>query len=332
MILSAVSKIKLYFPGLCLSMTIGLAALFLSNQYGMPAMLMALLLGLAFHFLSDDERCKKGLFFSAKTLLRTAVALLGLRITITQVFAFGWQALLIVVLAVIATLIFGVFLAKIMGYNYKFGALSGGAVAICGASAAMAISSVMPQNEQTKKETLFSIIGVTTLSTIAMIFYPILVAKLGFNNQQAGLFLGATIHDVAQVTGAGYSLSPEIGDISTFFKLLRVAMLVPIVLIISFFVNRSNISENGKKPKVSVPLFLIGFVLLFLLNSLAPLPSELISGAKSLSSMLLLTAVAALGVQTSLNEITKLGIKPILLIVSETLFIAIFVLAFILFI
>lgn len=326
MIKSAKRYFDSYFPGICVAVTIGLAALFLSNQYGIPAMLMALILGLAFHFLSDVEKCAKGLQFSAKTLLRTGVALLGLRITLEQVSALGWQPLVIVVIAVFATILFGVVVAKAMGYDYHFGALSGGSVAICGASAAMAISSVLPQNEQTKKDTLFTIIGVTTLSTIAMVLYPIIATKFDFTDVQAGLFLGATIHDVAQVTGAGYSLSPEIGDISTFFKLLRVAMLVPIVLLISVIMSRTTKTAGGGKTAVAIPHFLIGFVLLFLLNSFVGVPVTVTDFVKSLSSMLLLTAVAALGVQTSLQEIAKLGLKPIALIVSETVFIAVIVL------
>lgn len=326
---SQILHIKAYGAGLCLSLVIGLSALFLSSQYGASAMLMALLLGLSFHFLSHNKRYDKGLAFSAKTLLRIAVALLGLRISLEQILALGWQPLIIVILAVLATLGFGVFLAKAMGYGYKMGALTGGAVAICGASAAMAISAVMPQNDQIKKDTVFAIIGVTTLSTLAMVFYPLLVMKLGFNDQQAGLFLGGSIHDVAQVTGAGYSLSPQIGDMSVFFKLLRVAMLAPIVLVLSFFMNRGAAASGGNKAKITMPFFLIAFILLFLLNNIVSLPQGFIDFTKYLSSLFLLMAVAALGVQTSLKEITKLGLRPVLLIIGETLFIAVFVLSFI---
>lgn len=315
-----------HFPGVCLSFTIGLAALFLSSQYGVPAMLMALILGLAFHFLHEEPKCKLGLMFSAKTLLRTGVALLGLRITIDQVFSLGWQPLLVVLLAVIGTLLFGMLLAKIMGFGYGFGALSGGSVAICGASAAMAISAIMPQNEQTRKDTLVTIIGVTTLSTIAMIAYPIIAKELELSNEFASLFLGATIHDVAQVTGAGYSISTEVGDLSTFFKLLRVAMLVPIVLIMSFFINRSLKTSGGKAASVTFPKFLIWFVVLFLLNSFITIPEQIIALSTSASKTFLLTAVAALGVQMSLKEVKQLGFKPIALIVSETVFIAVVVL------
>lgn len=326
---SQISHIKAYGAGLCLSLMIGLSALFLSSQYGASAMLMALLLGLSFHFLSHNKRYDKGLAFSAKKLLRIAVALLGLRISLAQILDLGWLPLIIVILAVLTTLGFGVCLAKAMGYDYKFGALTGGAVAICGASAAMAISAVMPPSEPNKKDTVFAIIGVTTLSTLAMVIYPLLVIKLGLNDQQAGLFLGGSIHDVAQVTGAGYGLSPQIGDMSVFFKLLRVAMLAPIVLAIRFFVNRDAVASGGNKAKITMPFFLIAFILLFLLNNIAPLPQGFIDFTKFLSSLFLLMAVAALGVQTSLKEITKLGLRPIILMASETLFIAVFILGFI---
>lgn len=318
--------INSYFPGVCLSFTIGCAAMFLSAQYSVPAMLMALLLGLAFHFLDDVKKCQKGLMFASKTLLRIGVALLGLRITISQVESLGWQPVLLLVCAVVGTLLFGVFLARLLGFSYSFGALSGGSVAICGASAAMAISAILPQNEQAKKDTLITIIGVTTLSTFAMIAYPIIAEKLGLNAELASLFLGATIHDVAQVTGAGYSMSNEIGDLSTFFKLLRVAMLVPVVLVMSYFINAFLKSNTCAKKSIVFPKFLIGFVVLFLVNSFIVIPEQITELANSVSKTFLLTAVAALGVQMSLEDMSKVGIRPVILIVSETIFIALIVL------
>ncbi|UTW11185.1 YeiH family protein [Marinobacterium rhizophilum] len=319
-----------YFPGLCVAVTIGIAATFLSQRYGAPAMLMGLLLGLAFNFLSDEPRVVPGIELAAKTLLRLGVAMLGLRITFSDVLTLGWPPLLMVCSAVLLTIGFGIVMARLLGFSNRFGTLTGGSVAICGASAAMAISSVLPQNEQTKKDTLFTVISVTTLSTVAMVLYPMISHELGLTPAEAGLFLGGTIHDVAQVVGAGYSVSSEVGDLSTFVKLLRVAMLVPIVLVIGVVIRRAMASRGEVGGgSVGVPGFLIGFVVLFTLNSLGWMPQVIVEPMADSASWLLLTAIAALGVRTSLKEILTVGLKPVLLVVSETIFIVLLVLGFI---
>ncbi|MGP7735354.1 YeiH family protein [Oceanimonas smirnovii] len=323
---------KRYFPGICVAATIGIAASFLSQHYGAPAMLMALLLGLAFNFLSQEPQCAPGLELSAKTVLRLGVAMLGLRITFGDVLTLGWQPMLMVCSAVVLTIGFGVVMARWLGFSKEFGTLTGGSVAICGASAAMAISSVLPQSEQAKRDTLFTVISVTTLSTLAMIFYPMISESLGLSDQEAGLFIGATIHDVAQVVGAGYSMSAEVGDLSTFVKLLRVAMLVPIVMTIGILIRRaaSKKGEQSYGGSVAIPGFLIGFVVLFVLNSLSWIPQNIAQPLAGSSSWLLLTAIAALGVRTQLKDILSVGWKPVLLVVLETAFIALLVLAYLL--
>lgn len=319
-----------FFPGLCIAITIGIAATFLSQRYGAPAMLMGLLLGLAFNFLSDEPRVVPGIDLAAKSLLRVGVALLGLRITFSDVLTLGWIPMLMVCSAVILTIGFGILMARLLGYSSQFGTLTGGSVAICGASAAMAISSVLPQNEQTKKNTIFTVISVTTLSTLAMVLYPMISHVLDLSPSETGLFLGGTIHDVAQVVGAGYSVSAEVGDLSTFVKLLRVAMLVPIVTAIGIIIRRASVSGgNATTNRVAVPLFLICFIALFSLNSLGWIPKNVVDPLADSASWLLLTSIAALGVRTSLKDIMTVGLKPVLLVVSETVFIAVLILTFI---
>ncbi len=316
-----------YFPGVCVAVTVGIAASFLSQRYGAPAMLMALLLGLAFNFLRQDPACLPGIEFSAGTLLRIGVVLLGVRITFGDVLVLGWQAVLLVCVAVLSTLAFGIVIARAFGFSRWFGVLTGGSVAICGASAAMAISSVLPPGKESKRDTLFVVITVTTLSTVAMVVYPTICQSLGFSPQQAGLFLGGTIHDVAQVVGAGYSISTEAGDLSTFVKLLRVAMLVPVVLAIGIAARICVAGRRAGRAAVATPAFLLGFVVLFVLNSLELVPAMIAEVLSAAASWLLLTAVAALGVRTSLQEILKLGWRPVVLMLSETVFLGLLVVA-----
>ena len=321
-----------YFPGVAVATAVALAASFIAQRYGAPAMLMGLLLGMAFHFLNETPRVGPGLELVAVKALRLGVALLGLRLTVADVASLGWTPVLLVVCAVLATLLFGVVLGRLLGCERQLGVLTGGSVAICGASAAMAISSVLPKGPDTQRQTLFTIIGVTSLSTIAMVLYPIIGDVLQFNDQEMGIFIGATIHDVAQVVGAGYSLSPTTGDLGTFIKLLRVAMLVPVVLVIGIIFRNKVGAAADREKAPAFPLFLIGFIVLFAVNSTGLIPGDVIQPVANLAPALLLVAIAALGIRTSMQEVMTIGLKPVLLIVGETLFIAAIIVAYLLWI
>jgi uncharacterized integral membrane protein (TIGR00698 family) len=321
-----------YFPGVAVATAVALAASFIAQRYGAPAMLMGLLLGMAFHFLNETPRVGPGLELVAVKALRLGVALLGLRLTVADVASLGWTPVVLVVCAVLATLLFGVVLGRLLGCERQLGVLTGGSVAICGASAAMAISSVLPKGPDTQRQTLFTIIGVTSLSTIAMVLYPIIGDVLQFNDQEMGIFIGATIHDVAQVVGAGYSVSPTTGDLGTFIKLLRVAMLVPVVLVIGIIFRNKVGAAADREKAPAFPLFLIGFIVLFAVNSTGLIPGDVIQPVANLAPALLLVAIAALGIRTSMQEVMTIGLKPVLLIVGETLFIAAIIVAYLLWI
>ena len=310
--------------GVALSLALSLTAYAISHRYGAPAMLMGLLLGLSCHFLSESRHFAKGLVWASGPCLRFGVALLGLRLSLGDVALLGWPAVMTVCAAVLMTVGFGVLWSRLLGCGRDLGLLTGGAVGICGASAAMAISAALPESEGKQRLTLFTVIGVTSFSTAAMVFYPIFGDLLGFSSTDMGFFIGATIHDVAQVVGAGYSVSAETGDLATFVKLLRVAMLVPVVMGIAFLCRSSALAHGASQSaKPSFPLFLLGFVALFLLNNSLPLPTALTQGASHLATGLLLLAVTALGVRTSLREVASIGWRPIALLGGETVFLAV---------
>ncbi len=319
----ALAALQKYAPGILVSVIIAIAATFLSDHYGGPVMLFALLLGMAFYFLSQEGRCIDGIELASKRILRIAVGLLGAQITIGEIMQLGITPVVMVVVAVILTIGFGVVGARAFGLSRPFGLLTAGAVAICGASAALAISSVLPKGESHERDTVFTVIGVTTLSTMAMIIYPIIIAFFHLDHAAIGIFLGGTIHDVAQVVGAGFSVSQETGTVATFVKLLRVAMLVPVVMSLTFIFRAHNVSAAGRR----LPGFLVVFVLLVLINSTGIIPPVILDALKSISRWCLVTAIAALGMKTSLKAMAAVGWKAIALIVSETVFLAVLVLA-----
>lgn len=321
------ARCALLWPGLAISAVVAVAAQFLAEHYGAPVMLFALLLGMAVNFLSDDSRCKPGIEFVARQVLRWGVALLGLKITLDQVQSLGWQSVFMVVLAVSLTITLGIVVAKWMGFKPFFGLLSGGSVGICGASAAMAIAAAFPNHPQKDRATLFVVISVSTLSTVAMVLYPMLARWLGLDPQQAGFFLGGTIHDVAQVVGAGYSMGQQTGDTATVVKLMRVAMLVPVILVAAWM-TRAVHAESAGAPASRPPLlpwFAVVFVLLVLLNSLLHLPEIVVSTGHGLSRAFLVTAMAAIGIKTHLKDILSVGWKPVALMLLETVFLAVLI-------
>ena len=323
--LGAVRKAQNVFPGIMMAVVVALAAKFISEHYGAPLMLMALLIGMAFNFLTEDGgKCLAGIEFSAKALLRIGVALLGLGITLQQIAATGHEVLFITVGGVVLTIICGLGLSRVLGRRVRFGLLTGGAVAICGASAALAISSVLPKNEVLERDTVFTVIAVTALSTLAMIIYPIIADYAGLSEIATGVFLGATIHDVAQVVGAGYSVSDLTGETATFVKLLRVAFLVPIVLILSIMFAGTR--EPGQKRSLPIPFFVIGFSALVVVGSYGLVPAAIKDALLSLSRWFLVIAISALGMKTSLRKLGDVGFSAIVLICALTAILAIFAL------
>lgn len=323
-------KIKSVVPGLSICLIVAAAAQFLAEHYGAPQMLFALLLGMALHFLMEDEACRPGVESGAKIVLRTGVALLGLRITVDQVVDLGWMPVLWVASGVFLTIFIGFVSSRLLGCTGKFGVLSGGSVGICGASAALAISSIMPKDKELERNTIFVVLTVTTLSTIAMVVYPILSTAFNLSPEAAGLFLGGTIHDVAQVVGAGYSLSDTTGDVATIMKLFRVSLLVPVVFVLGFAFRMRSRKQNEEslheKSKLPIPLFVIGFCVLVMLNSFGWAPEMVKAPLISISSWCLVTAIAALGVKTSLKSLIDVGFLPVALMVGETIFLASWVL------
>jgi uncharacterized integral membrane protein (TIGR00698 family) len=308
-------------PGLLASLVIAAAAAFLADHYAGPVMLFALLLGMAMNFLSDVDRCKPGVTFASRTILRLGVALLGFRITLWEIEALGWQPVALVIAVVTLTIIVSVWVARAMGFKTEFGLLTGGATAICGASAAMAISAALPPDDRKERLTGFTIIGVSTLSTIAMILYPVVSQLFRFDDHQAGVFLGATVHDVAQVVGAGYAISPEAGDTATVVKLMRVAMLLPVIVAIGLWARSHGGHGEGKAPPL-LPWFVTAFAALVVVNSLVPIPEFVRDAGNTASRWCLVAAIAALGVKTHFREIIDIGWKPVVLMILETLFIA----------
>jgi len=301
-----------------------LAAPLIARAFPIPAMVIALLLGIALNRVATRPRFQGGLTFCVKKLLRWAVALLGLRIALGDIAALGFGTGVVVVVSMTATVLSGFWFARFFGQNESYGALAGAATAVCGASATLATSTVVPNYYGKEADIAFVVVAVNALSTAAMVIYPIVCVALGFDERLTGVMLGATIHDVAQVVGAGYAVSEGAGNTAVVVKLFRVFLLLPVVLAVGWWFTRKGV-EHGA-AKVPVPVFALVFLALCVLNSLAgqmPAVSSVYGPAKAVlveaSSWGLLIAIGALGLGTSLTAMAKLGWRHVATVTATTL-------------
>ncbi len=305
--------------GTLMAVIIGAASLFVSEHYGGPAVLFALLIGMAFHFLSEDKRTLAGINFSSTTILRWGVGLLGAKITADQLGLLSPALLCMIVGGVFATLLFGAFIE---------GTLAAAATAICGASAAIALSATLDKKQLREQALLAIVVTVTALSTLAMVLYPFISQWCGFNHVDAGIFLGGTNHDVAQVVGAGAMIGPDALEIASLTKMIRVALLIPILIIFMFiFANKQHREEEEKaKPWYkNIPMFLLGFIALAALNCFGVIPVKVSNALGEISRLFILISISALGLKTSLGKLKEVGWTPIVLMSIDTIFLLLWV-------
>ncbi|WP_332764717.1 YeiH family protein [Phenylobacterium sp.] len=303
-------------PGILLCVALAAVADWLGAATGLPGMLLALAMGFLASAVADRPALAPGIALAAKTLLRLGVACLGAKLTWAQLDQLGPGVGLLVILAVAATIVLGAAVGRSLKLGWGFSVLCAGAVAICGASAALAIAAALPEREDVRRGLPLVVAGVTVLSTLAMLAYPLLAVLLNYTPQQTAVFLGATIHDVAQVAGAGFAVSDPVGQSAVAVKLARVACLLPAVYLIGLLFRDDRTSSRA----AALPWFLIAFAALAAARSvgwIGDAAGEAIGGA---GRTLLLVAIVALGLRTRPRDLLSAGWRPLsLLIVTSGL-------------
>lgn len=297
------------YPGMALCIVVALAGSFLAQHYAAPALMLVLLLGFGFAAQASDARLQPGVTLCSRQILRMGVALLGARIGAEQLASVGTLPLLLVMCSVPLVITSALLLGRLLGLSALHSLVAGAAVAICGVSAAMAVAAVIPAQRLDERKLIGVVIGTTALGSLSMLLYPPLLSHLGYDDVASGLILGASIHDVAQAAGAGYLISEKAGDIATLTKLLRVALLAPLVLLLGMLFRQQEAN------RVALPWFLLGFVALFGLNSLGWLADGLRQLLIATSNACLLLTMAALGMRTTLGELIAQGLRPMLLLI-----------------
>jgi uncharacterized integral membrane protein (TIGR00698 family) len=321
-------------PGIAISAVVAVAAYALTPLIGrvapIPALVTALFIGIALHPVASRPVFQPGITFAVKKLLRWAIALLGLRIALGEIIALGLPMAMLVMVAMTTTLVSGFALARLLGQPAEYGALAGAGTAVCGASATLATATVLPNYNGKEADVVFIVVAVNALSTVAMVLYPPFCAWLGFDPYVTGVMLGGTIHDVAQVVGAGYAVSEPVGNTSVIVKLFRVFLLLPVVLAVGWWFARAG-AKTGV-AKVPVPVFALVFLALCLVNSamsyapaLAPVYAPIKAALGQFSFWGLLIAIGALGLGTSFAAVRALGWRHVATVTGTTIVILVVV-------
>lgn len=261
-----------------------------------------------------------GIQFCSKRILRIGIILYGFRLTFQNVVEVGLPAICIDAIIVTVTICGGVLIGRLMKMDRGIALLTSVGSGICGAAAILGTESAIKVKPY---KTAVAVSTVVIFGTIAMFLYPILYRNgiLDLTPQEMGIFTGSTVHEVAHVVGAGNAMGKEVSDPAIIVKMIRVMMLVPVLLIISYSVMRAAVKSGDAsgRGKISMPWFAILFLVVIGFNSLNLLPAGLVDFINTFDTFLLTMAMTALGAETSIDKFRKAGAKP-------------FILAFILFI
>jgi len=337
--------VRVKVPGVLLSIVVAVIAVYgapyVARVFPIPPMVLALIVGILLNPVAVKPSFQPGMTFCVKKLLRWAVALLGVRIALGDIAALGLSTALLVIVSMVATIVAGFAFARLLGLAAGYGALAGSATAVCGASAALATATVLPDYDKKDADVVFVVIAANAFATVGMVFYPPIGTALGFDPHTIGIFLGGTVHDVAQVVGAGYAVSDAVGNTAVIVKLFRVFLLLPVVLSIGWWFARAGAKSGtsasaraaANAARVPVPVFAFVFLALCLVNSFLPGTSFAAPYAATkywlveASTDGLLIAISALGLGTSFSSITSLGWRHLVAMTGVSLVILVVVTA-----
>lgn len=283
-------------------------------------MILAVVAGMIYsNVLGTPAHAKAGIAFSQRRLLRFAIVLLGFQLTLGQVVSIGAGGVGIVALTLGSTFLFTITLGRLIGVDAKLAQLIAAGTSICGASAIVATNIVTDARDE---DVTYAVASITLFGTVAMLGFPLLAPVLGLDQHAFGLWAGASIHEVAQVIGAGFQNGTQSGEIATVAKLTRVAMLAPMVIALGLMARRKSRNQSAARPPM--PWFVAAFVAVVALNSLVTVPPEVKSTMALATTIMLTMGLAAMGLQADISQLRSRGLRPLALAFSAFLFIGCF--------
>lgn len=310
-----------FVPGLALTAALTGAALWAGSfpaiaGAGFSALTLAILFGMVVGntvYPKIWQPCDGGVIFAKQHLLRLGIILYGFRLTFAQIADVGVSGILIDVLTLSSTFFIACFLGqKVFGLDKHTSWLIGAGSSICGAAAVLASEPVV--KAEASKVTV-AVATVVIFGTIAIFLYPAMYPLLAhwFTPETYGIYMGSTMHEVAQVVAAGHAVSPDAENAAVIAKMLRVMMLAPFLLFLAARVKQLTPAGNGEKSKITIPWFAILFILVAVFNSFHLLPKAVVDMLVTLDTVLLAMAMAALGLTTHVSALKKAGAKPLLM-------------------
>lgn len=308
-------------PGLILVGGITAVALWLGNEpaiakVGLGALTLAILAGMIVGnslYPKIESYCGSGVLLAKQNLLRLGIILYGFRLTFSQIAEVGFSGLLIDALTLCSTFALACWLGKhIFGLDRQTRWLIGAGSSICGAAAILATEPVI--KAEASKVTV-AVATVVIFGTLAIFIYPLLYPLVThwFTPETFGIYVGSTMHEVAQVVAAGHAISPETENMAVITKMLRVMMLAPFLIFISMRVKALPTGDNKQPGKVTLPWFALLFILVAVFNSFNLLPVSVVNALIYIDTLLLAMAMAALGLTTHISALKKAGARPLLM-------------------
>lgn len=319
------SVLASYTPGLVL------VAVITASAYGLrhipsvsqlSPMISAIFVEMLFaNVVGVNTSAAAGISLSGKRLLRMAVALLGLQISFAQLAEIGVTGIGLAAFGLLSTFFFTVWMGRLLGVDRGLTQLLAAGTSICGASAIAAANAVTGADDE---DVSYAVACITLFGTIAMFLFPFVGLLAGLSTQQYGLWIGLSVHEVAQVVGAAFQGGAEAGEIAVVTKLARVMMLAPLIIGLSCFLARPSSHAGDKRGRTPlVPFFVVGFLILAALNSFGLAPEVIRAPIVAATPVLLTAAMAALGLGTNVSKLRKHGLPPLLLAAMASVFIAV---------
>lgn len=308
-------------PGLVLTLGVALTAQLAQRMSGLAA-LSPLILAMVFGMILRNTRAigprfAAGIKFSVRSVLRFAIVLLGFQLTLTEIASIGLNAFAVTVGLLIATFLFMTLAGRVLGVDRKLTELLAAGTSVCGASAVVATNSV---TGGTDEDVAYAIACVTVFGSASLLLFPLIASAIALPPVHYGIWVGASIHEVAQATGAAFQGGPEAGQIGVIAKLTRVMMLAPLVLALAICARRR--ATGTITTSTPFPLFVIGFLAIVLLNSAWQLPPEVSDRFALITSLLLSVALAAMGLETDVGKLRAMGLRPLALGAAGWVFIS----------
>ncbi|HGV3502307.1 TPA: YeiH family protein [Providencia stuartii] len=315
-------------PGLLLAGILTAIAIYLGEQswfmdIGLGALTLAILLGIVVgntFYPTASKSCDTGVKFAKHYFLRAGIILYGFRLTFQQITDVGATGVIIDALTLTSTFLLAYWLGKkVFGLDDETTILIGAGSSICGAAAVMATEPVV---KASASKVAVAVSTVVIFGTICIFVYPWIYqlnAHFGWfpaTQETFGIYIGSTVHEVAQVVAAGHTIGTDAENASVIAKMIRVMMLAPFLIILSAFLSRKAAAKSGystEKSKITIPWFAVFFILVAGFNSLHLLPQALVQQIIALDTILLAMAMVALGLTTHVSAIRQAGIKPLLM-------------------